>query len=73
MRCAEDPPEFGAGGSLSPLHRPRPERSRRFRGGLPLSKPRATAALEGREEEEEGAGPETVTRWASGTRRRWAG
>lgn len=24
MRCGEDPPEFGGGGSLGPLHRPRP-------------------------------------------------
>lgn len=71
-------PRAGIQGGEIPEPPPRtPPRgsSRRFRGGLPLSKRRGTAALGSLERGEgsEATGPETVTGKASGMRLRRAG
>lgn len=71
-------PPAGIQGGKIPEPPPRtPPRgsSRRFRGGLPFSKLRGTAALGSREKGEgsEATGPETVTGKASGMRQRRSG
>lgn len=57
------------------ISNPAPGRSRRFRGGLPLSEARGTAAPVRKEKGEgsEAAGPKTVTGWVWGNSETLAG